>query len=263
MRIFDTHTHLLTEAFAPDRPALLETIRTQGVELVMEACCTEADIPGILAFTQTHDWVYGSAGLHPEELHHVGADALAQVEKALSRPKILAVGEIGLDYHWEDNPPREMQKAYLDSQLSMAGEYNLPVILHVRDAHGDCMDILRAHKQHLQGVMHCFSGSYETARECLDLGLYIGIGGVLTFKNGRKLKEVAQKVPLDRLVLETDCPYMAPEPLRGTRNHPGNLVYVRAALAALRGLEEEPLSEILFENGKRLFHIGEANGGAE
>lgn len=255
MRIFDTHAHLLSHDFDSDRPALLKNLRAQGVELVMEACCTEADIPHILAFTQAHDWVYGSAGLHPEELDKVGADALDQVEKALSREKIMAVGEIGLDYHWEDNPKREVQKAYLDAQLSMAGDHNLPVILHVRDAHGDCMDILRGHKQHLQGVMHCFSGSYETARECLDLGLYIGVGGVLTFKNARKLKEVAQKVPLDRLVLETDCPYMAPEPLRGTRNHPGNLVYVRAALAALRGEEEEALSETLFQNGKNLFGL--------
>lgn len=255
MRIFDTHAHLLSEDFDADRPALLEQIRTQGVELVMEACCTERDIPKILAFTEENDWVYGSVGLHPEELLHVGADALIQVEKALSQPKMLAVGEIGLDYHWEDNPPRQMQKEYLDSQLSMAGAHRLPVILHVRDAHGDCMDILRSHRQHLQGVMHCFSGSNETAKACLDLGLYIGVGGVLTFKNARKLKEVAQKVPLDRLVLETDCPYMAPEPLRGTRNHPGNLVYVRSALAMLLSMEEEVLSEILFENGKRLFGI--------
>lgn len=255
MRIFDTHAHLLSSEFDADRPALLDTIRSAGVELVMEACCTEKDIPKILDFTAAHDWVYGSAGLHPEELLHVGERALDEVEKALSQPKILAVGEIGLDYHWEDNPPRQMQKTCLDSQLSMAAAHKLPAILHVRDAHGDCMDMLRAHRQGLEGVMHCFSGSYETAKECLDLGLYIGVGGVLTFKNARKLKEVAQKIPLDRLVLETDCPYMAPEPLRGTRNHPGNLVYVRAALAALRGMEEEALSEILFENGKRLFHI--------
>lgn len=255
MRIFDTHAHLLSEEFDPDRSALLESIRSAGVELVMEACCTEKDIPKILDFTAAHDWVYGSAGLHPEELLHVGENALDEVEKALSQKKMLAVGEIGLDYHWEDNPPRQMQKEYLDSQLSMATAHKRPVILHVRDAHGDCMDMLRAHRQGLEGVMHCFSGSYETAKECLDLGLYIGVGGVLTFKNARKLKEVAQKIPLDRLVLETDCPYMAPEPLRGTRNHPGNLVYVRAALAALRGMEEETLSELLFENGKRLFHI--------
>lgn len=255
MQIFDTHAHLLSREFDADRPQVLREMQEKGVSLVMEACCTEKDIPGILAFTRENDFAYGALGLHPEELYHVAPDALEQVEKNLMQPGILAVGEIGLDYHWETNPPREMQKQYLDGQLSMAAAYKKPVILHVRDAHGDCMDILRAHRQGLEGVMHCFSGSYETARECLDLGLYIGVGGVLTFKNARKVKEVVQKVPLDRLVLETDCPYMAPEPLRGTRNYPGNLIYVRAALAKLLNMEEEALSRILFENGKRLFHM--------
>ena len=176
MQIFDTHAHLLSREFDADRPQVLREMQEKGVSLVMEACCTEKDIPGILAFTRENDFAYGALGLHPEELYHVVPDALEQVEKNLMQPGILAVGEIGLDYHWETNPPREMQKQYLDGQLSMAAAYKKPVILHVRDAHGDCMDILRAHRQGLEGVMHCFSGSYETARECLDLGLYIGVG---------------------------------------------------------------------------------------
>ena len=199
--------------------------------------------------------VYGAAGLHPEELAPYALRDLDTVAAALSHPKIRAMGEIGLDYYWPENPPREVQRDFFDAQLSLAAAHGLPVIIHDREAHGDTVDILRAHKGQVTGVMHCFSGSYEIARECLDLGFYIGFGGALTFKNARRNVEVASKVPLDRLVVETDCPYMAPVPCRGQRNDPTKTLYVLQKLAEIRGMDEEALAPILFENGRRLFGI--------
>ena len=169
---------------------------------------------------------------------------------------MLAVGEIGLDYHY-DFSPRETQKMVLDEQLSIAKELNLPVILHDREAHGDMMDILRSHKDGLKGIMHCFSGSYETAKECLDLGLYIAFGGALTFKNAVKPVEVAARIPIDRLLIETDCPYMTPVPYRGRRNDPTFIRHTLFKLAEIRGEDPDELSEKLFRNALAVYEISE------
>lgn len=254
MRIFDTHAHLLDKAYDQDREQLLQLIKLQGVALVMEAGTKAEELPSLLGFIEGQDFIYGAAGIHPEEIGGSRREDLFEIEKALSHPKIKAVGEIGLDYHYDDNAPKDIQKDFFDAQLSLAEQYRLPVLIHDRDAHGDCLDIVKAHRG-LRGVMHCFSGSYELAKSYADLGFYLGFGGVVTFKNARKTKECVQKLPLDSLLTETDCPYMAPEPFRGTRNHPGNIRYVLEQVALLRGMEAEILSETLFENGKKLFAL--------
>ena len=255
MDIFDTHAHLLDDHFDEDREALIAALPDAGVKLVMEACTDLGYLEKLIPFVEAHPMIYGAAGLHPEELNGCALSDLDRVADALAHEKIKAVGEIGLDYYWPENPAREIQRAFFDAQLSLAAEHGLPVIIHDREAHGDTVDILRAHKGQVTGVMHCFSGSYETAKECLDMGFYIGFGGALTFKNAKRNVEVASKVPLDRLVVETDCPYMAPVPCRGKRNDPTKTRYVLQKLAEIRGIDEEALAPILFENGKRLFGI--------
>ena len=255
MEIFDTHAHLLDEKFDEDREALIASLSDSGVKLVMEACTDLDYLEKLLPFVEAHPAIYGAAGLHPEELGPYALSDLDQVAAALAHPKIRAVGEIGLDYYWPENPPREVQKAFFDAQLSLAADRGLPVIVHDREAHGDTVDVLRAHRGRVVGVMHCFSGSWETARECLDMGFCLGFGGALTFKNAKKNVEVAAKAPLDRLVIETDCPYMAPVPFRGKRNDPTKTLYVLQKLAELRAVAPEDLAPVLFENGKRLFGI--------
>lgn len=255
MDIFDTHAHLLDEKFDEDREDLIASLADSGVKLVMEACTDLRYLEKLIPFVEAHPMIYGAAGLHPEELNGCALSDLDQVAAALSHPKIKAVGEIGLDYYWPENPSREVQREFFDAQLALAAAHRLPVIIHDREAHGDTVDILRAHKGQVAGVMHCFSGSYETAKECLDMGFCIGFGGALTFKNARRNVEVAAKVPLDSLLVETDCPYMAPVPCRGQRNDPAKTIYVLKKLAEIRGMDEEVLAPILFENGKRLFGI--------
>ena len=255
MDIFDTHAHLLEERFDEDREALIASLEEAGVRLVMEACTDLGYLKKLIPFVEAHPMIYGAAGLHPEELNGCAPADLDQVAAALRHPRIRAVGEIGLDYYWPENPPRRVQKDFFDAQLSLAATYDLPVIIHDREAHGDTVDILRAHRGQVTGVMHCFSGSYETAKECLDLGFFVGFGGALTFKNAKRNVEVAAKVPMDRLLIETDCPYMAPVPFRGQRNDPTKTLYVLKKLCEIRGMEEEALAPLLFENGKRLFRI--------
>ena len=255
MDIFDTHAHLLDDHFDSDREQLIASLADNNVKLVMEACTDLGYLEKLIPFIERHPMIYGAAGLHPEELGPYALSDLDAVESALAHEKIKAVGEIGLDYYWPENPPREVQREFFDAQLSLAAAHHLPVIIHDREAHGDTVDILRAHKDQVTGVMHCFSGSYETAKECLDMGFYIGFGGALTFKNAKRNVEVAAKVPLDRLVVETDCPYMAPVPCRGQRNDPTKTLYVLQKLAELRSMDQETLAPVLFENGKRLFEI--------
>ena len=255
MDIFDTHAHLLDDHFDSDREQLIASLADNNVKLVIEACTDLGYLEKLIPFIERHPMIYGAAGLHPEELGPYALSDMDAVESALAHEKIKAVGEIGLDYYWPENPPREVQREFFDAQLSLAAAHHLPVIIHDREAHGDTVDILRAHKDQVTGVMHCFSGSYETAKECLDMGFYIGFGGALTFKNAKRNVEVAAKVPLDRLVVETDCPYMAPVPCRGQRNDPTKTLYVLQKLAELRSMDQETLAPVLFENGKRLFGI--------
>lgn len=256
MRIFDTHAHLLDEQFDADREALVASLSDAGIAHVMEACCDEAGIDRTVAFVQRVPFLYGSAGVHPHSADEFTPETLDHIRAALTQERMVAIGEIGLDYHY-DFSPRDVQRDCFDAQLALAAELKRPVIIHDREAHGDCMDMLRRYRGRLSGVMHCFSASYEIAKECIDLGLFIAFGGALTFKNAVNQWEIASKLPLDRLLIETDCPYMTPVPLRGTRNDPTKIRYTLEKLAALRNTDPEPLSETLYQNSFRAFGIEE------
>ncbi len=254
MPYFDTHTHLLDERFNDDREAVIAGLQQKGVILCLENCCDTDELSRGIELAGQYDMLYLAVGMHPHNAASTTRAHLETVARAMALPKLKAWGEIGLDYHYDFATPAE-QKTWFAAQLELAISLKVPVVLHIREAFGDAMDILRAHKNGLQGEMHCFSGSYEIAKECVDLGLYIAFGGALTFKNAPKLAESAAKLPLDRLLIETDCPYMTPEPYRGTRNDPGNVTLVAKKLAALRGCAVEDIAAATLENGKRLFGI--------
>ena len=254
MRIFDTHAHLLDEQFDADREQLLVSLPSAGIAHVMEACCDEAGIDRVVALAARVPYLYGSAGVHPHSANEFRPETLDHIREALTHERMVAIGEIGLDYHY-DFSPRDVQRACFDAQLALAAELHAPIIIHDREAHGDCMDLLRQYRGRLSGVMHCFSASYEIAKECIDLGLHIAFGGALTFKNATHQWEIASKLPLERLLIETDCPYMTPVPFRGTRNDPTRIIHTLLKLAELRNTDPETLSEALFENSFRAFSI--------
>lgn len=252
--LFDTHAHMDDRAFDDDRGELLSRLPEAGIGLLMNPGCSLASSRAACALAKEYDYIYAAVGSHPDAAAEVSPEVL-EAYRALVRenPKVKAIGEIGLDYHYED-VPREIQKKAFRAQMALAAEMNLPVIVHEREAHADGMAIVREFPT-VTGVFHCYSGSLEMAKELVSLGWYIGFTGVLTFKNARKALEVAAGLPLDRIVLETDCPYMSPEPFRGKRNDPGKLYRMAQALAALRGLSEEAVQGITLENGRRLYRI--------
>ncbi len=253
--IFDTHAHLDDRAFDTDRAALLSQLPGLGLALVMNPGCSLASSRAAAALAENYDYVYAAVGSHPDAADEVTEDVLEQYRQlARQCPKVRAIGEIGLDYHYEDIP-REVQQRAFRAQMALARELELPVIVHEREAHEDGMRIVEEFPQ-VTGVFHCYSGSLEMAKVLIRRGWYIGFGGVLTFKNARKAVEAASQIPLDRLVLETDCPYMSPEPFRGRRNDPRRLHLVAERLAQLRGLSAEEIENITLENGKRLYRIG-------
>lgn len=253
--IFDTHAHLDDRAFDTDRAALLSQLPGPGLALVMNPGCSLASSRAAAALAENYNYVYAAVGSHPDAADEVTEDVLEQYRQlARQCPKVRAIGEIGLDYHYEDIP-REVQQRAFRAQMALARELELPVIVHEREAHEDGMRIVGEFPQ-VTGVFHCYSGSLEMAKVLIRRGWYIGFGGVLTFKNARKAVEAASQIPLDRLVLETDCPYMSPEPFRGRRNDPGRLHLVAERLAQLRGLSAEEIENITLENGKRLYRIG-------
>ena len=252
--LFDTHAHLDDRAFDADRENLLAFLPEQGLGLVMNPGCSLASSRNADALSRQYPWIYAAVGSHPDAADEVNDDVLEEYRKLCKlNPKIRAIGEIGLDYHYEDIPRALQLKAFRD-QMALAAELALPVIVHERDAHADGMAVVEEFPT-VTGVFHCYSGSLEMAKEQVKRGCYIGFTGVLTFKNARKAVEVASQLPLDRLVLETDCPYMAPEPFRGKRNHPGYLYRMAEKLAELRGMTPEEIQAITMENGKRLYRI--------
>ena len=251
--LFDTHAHLNDEAFDADRAELLETFRDAGVGWVLNAGCSlESSRTGI-ALAETYDWIYASVGSHPDIADEVNDEVLEAYRQMCKHPKVKAIGEIGLDYHYETIHRDQQQKAFR-AQMALAQELDMPVIVHERDAHEDGMAIVRAFPK-VKGVFHCYSGSAEMARQLVDMGWYIGFTGVLTFKNARKAVETAASIPIERILLETDCPYMSPEPFRGRRCHPGLLPYMARKLAEIRGLAEEEVIRITTENAKRMYRI--------
>ena len=252
--LFDTHAHMDDRAFEADRAELMASLADTGISLVMNPGCSLDSSRNVDKLTKAYPWLYGAVGSHPDACDEVN-DAVIDEYRMLCKqnPKIRAIGEIGLDYHYEDIPRHIQQRAFR-MQMALAAELGLPAIVHERDAHADGMAIVSEFPE-VTGVFHCYSGSLEMANWLIDRGWYIGFTGVLTFKNARKAIEVAASIPLERLVLETDCPYMAPEPFRGKRNHPGYLYRMAERLAEIRGLSVEEIHRITTENGKRLYGI--------
>lgn len=253
-RFIDSHAHYDDQQFDCDRESLLGSLLGEkGVAAIINCSSTIDSIEKTIELTRLYPQIYGAVGIHPECAGELPNDWLLRVEQAAGKEKIAAIGEIGLDYYYEDMCPRDRQKEVFLSQLELAKKLQLPVILHDREAHGDMMDILRSHRP--KGVLHCFSGSKEMALEAVSLGLYIGLGGVVTFKNARHSTQVAAAIPLDRLLLETDCPYLAPVPFRGKRNDSSLIPYAAAKIAELRGIDLNTLFKACEENTRRLFDI--------
>ena len=252
--LFDTHAHMDDGAFDTDRETLLQSLPASGIQFLMNPGCSLASSRAADALSKQYNYIYAAVGSHPDAADEVD-DAVLEQYRILCREnsRIKAIGEIGLDYHYEDIP-RDLQQKAFRAQMALAAELDLPAIVHERDAHGDGMAIVSEFPT-VKGVFHCYSGSLEMANWLIARGWYIGFTGVLTFKNARKAIEVAANIPLERLVLETDCPYMAPEPFRGKRNDPGKLYRMAEKLAEIRGLSVEEIHRITTENGKRLYRI--------
>lgn len=254
IRVFDTHCHLDDERFNEDREDAYRRMLENGVK---RCVCVGSDLPSsqrCLDFAQTHEGVYAAVGVHPHEAKDAPSDYLSQIERMLRHPKAVALGEIGLDYYY-DLSPRDTQKRVMAEQMELALQLNVPVIFHIRDAHGDMADYFRSCDRLPSGVIHCFSGSPEMAKEYAKMGFYISFAGPLTFKKAPNLWEAAQAAPLDRLLVETDSPYLSPEPFRGRRNEPGHVVWVMKKMAALRELPEEEMARITWENACRFYRL--------
>ena len=251
--LFDTHAHMNDPAFDEDREEVLLGLKDKGVEWMMNVgCCLESS-RDCVAMAERYPFVYASVGTHPDSADEVDDAVLEEYRKLCKHEKVMAVGEIGLDYYYE-TIPRDVQQRAFRLQMELAKELGMPVIVHERNAHEDGMKIVKEFKG-VTGVFHCYSGSAEMARQLVDLGWYIGFTGVLTFKNARKAVETAQQIPLDRIVLETDCPFMAPDPFRGKRNDPGYLWRMAEKLAEIRGIGLEEVHRATTENAKRLYRI--------
>jgi len=257
MRLFDTHAHITDERFDEDRQGVIDRLREAGVELMLLVGDASKEEQPVYALAEANPDFYAATGLHPHDASAWNDEVQERIVRWMAHPKSVALGEIGLDYYY-DLSPRETQRKAFDEQLDLAYELNKPVILHIRDAHGEATDMLTARTKAgrmPKGVMHCYTGSWESAKQYLNMGLYISFSGAVTFKNAPKLSEVAVNLPLDRILVETDCPYMAPVPMRGKRNEPAFVAHTAAKIAQLRGMDEEEFALAALENGKRLFGI--------
>lgn len=253
--IFDTHAHYDDEAFKEDMDKLLCDMHEKGVERIVNIGCSMESSRYIVEMVTRYDFVYGTVGVHPDDTGSLTDADMQELAGLSGRDKILAIGEIGLDYHY-DNMDKESQKRWFVEQLNIAKQKQLPVVVHSRDAAQDTLDIIKAeHTGTTGGVIHCFSYGVEMAREYLNMGYYIGVGGVVTFKNGRKLKEVVQYAPLDRIVLETDAPYLAPVPFRGKRNCSLYLEYVAEEIAAIKGVDVKEVYTVTYENAEEMYKM--------
>lgn len=254
--LFDTHAHYTDERFKDDIDKVLSDMKNNDIVLIMNSCSSIDEIEGIIALCEKYPFVYGSVGVHPHEAKTLKESDMDILKKYAHHPKIKAIGEIGLDYYY-DNSPRDIQKKWFSRQLDLAAELKMPFVIHDRDAHGDTMDILRGANLTYGGAFHCYAGSREMAKEVLSMGLYIAFGGSLTFKNAKTPKEVAKYVPLDRIILETDAPYLAPMPQRGRRNDSRYMHLVAQMIADIKGITYEEVAKATYENGKKLFKIEE------
>lgn len=251
--IFETHAHYDDEAFDEDREELLTSLREHGINQVINIGASLENCRKTLELMGKYPFVYGAIGVHPSETGELNDENFAWLKEQCAVDKVVAVGEIGLDYYWKEPEP-DIQKKWFERQLEMAREVELPVIIHSRDAAKDTLDTMRALRaEEMGGVIHCFSYTKEIAREYLEMGYYFGIGGVVTFQNAKKLKEAVQYIPMDRILLETDSPYLAPEPHRGSRNSSLNLPYVAQEIAVLKNISYEEVVDITSKNAERLF----------
>lgn len=250
--IFDTHAHYDDPRFDEDRDELLSTLSQKGVIHIVNCGCDLKSSLTTVALTENYSFIYAAVGVHAHEAEEATESDLNEIKKLYSNEKVVAVGEIGLDYHY-DFSPRERQLEIFERQLILANKLDLPVIVHDREAHEDTMNLLKRHKP--KGVVHCFSGSAEMAKEIVKLGMYIGIGGAVTFKNAKKPVEVVEYLPLDRLLLETDAPYMTPVPFRGQRCDSSYIAYTAEKIAEIKDIDVQELIDICNENAKRLFRI--------
>lgn len=250
--IFDTHAHYDDDSFDEDRFELLDEMFDSGVCGIINCGCTVESSKTSIEFAEKYANIYSAVGIHPQNAAEESSDAVEQIEKLASHKKVVAIGEIGLDYHY-DYTPKDMQLEWFEKQILLAKKLNLPVIVHDREAHADCVELILKHKP--RGVMHCFSGSVETAKQLTDIGFYIGLGGSVTFKNAKKPAEVAASLPLDKLLLETDCPYMTPVPFRGRRNNSALIAYTAEKIAELRGITAQEVINQATQNAYKLFNI--------
>lgn len=254
MILFDTHAHYDSNQFSADREQLLDSMPGQEVALIVNPGCDLESSRKAVEYAQRWPFLYAAVGWHPEDCAPYTRESLNELRQLAAQPKVVAIGEIGLDYYWKENPPRELQQQVFRDQMALAGELDLPVIVHDREAHGDSLAIVKEFPG-VRGVFHCYSGSVEMARELVELGWMISFTGVLTYSNARKAVEVVQAIPLEHLMIETDAPYMAPVPFRGKRNHSGLVRYTCERLAELKGISPEQAARATWENGRRFFRI--------
>jgi len=253
--IFDTHAHYDDDAFDEDRAELLGSMQEHGIGRIVNVGASLSSCKKTADLMHQYDYVYGAIGVHPSETGEMDEEGLNLVRTLAADPKCVAIGEIGFDYYWPE-PSKDIQKIWFERQLDLAGEMKLPVIIHSREAAKDTIDLMRAKNAgEIGGVVHCYSYTKESARDYLDMDFYFGIGGVLTFKNAKKLVEAVEYIPMEKIVLETDCPYLAPEPNRGKRNSSLNIPYVVTRMAEIKGISEEEVRRITWENACRLYRM--------
>ncbi|MCI8659459.1 MAG: TatD family hydrolase [Lachnospiraceae bacterium] len=255
MNIFDTHAHYDNPAFDADREEILCNLSANGIGNVVNVGANIQTTKNTLELIEKYPFFYGSVGIHPSETGELNDRVMKWLREMAARERVVAIGEIGLDYHWEE-PDKAVQKHWFVRQLSLAREVDLPVIIHSRDAAKDTLDIIKGERvKELGGVIHCFSYGRELAREYLNMGFYLGIGGVVTFESAKKLKEVVDYMPLDRIVLETDCPYLSPAPHRGKRNSSLNLTYVVDEISQLKGIGVDEVIAVTSQNARDLYRL--------
>ncbi|MDF2720952.1 MAG: YabD [Paenibacillus sp.] len=251
----DSHTHLNAKQFDEDREQVIKRARDNGVSRIINIGFNRETIPTSIELTEQYDFIYSTVGWHPQDAVTMTADDLDWIEQLCAKPKVVAIGEIGLDYYW-DTSPKDVQHRVFREQIRLARRLGLPISIHNRDAHHDVVQLLKEEKAYdIGGVMHCFSGSWETAKLCLDMNFYISFGGPITFKNAKQPKEVLAQVPMDRLLIETDAPYLTPHPYRGKRNESSYVKLVAESAAELKGVTFEEIAQVTSDNATKLFRL--------
>lgn len=253
--IFETHAHYDDDRFNEDRDEILRRLPEEGVGVVINSGASVESTRDTIRLAKEYDYVYAAVGVHPSLVEELDEDFMNWMKEQAAWEKTVAIGEIGLDYYWDKEPEvQAKQREWFGRQIELARETNLPIIVHSRDAAADTLQVMKEHHaEEIPGVIHCFSYSKEMALEYIKMGYYIGVGGVVTFKNAKKLVETVEAIPLDKILLETDCPYMAPEPYRGKRNYSGYLTYVRNKIAEIKGVSPEEVERVTEENARALF----------